>query len=192
MDNQLDTNSPPTPPAPPTPPEPPAPSDAPVAVLREKSPGLAVLFSFFPGLGHLYLGLYERAIVFFTCFFMVIYLSDHGANLGMLIPFIWFFGLFDAYRQTQILNARGEVTMSSTPTRKQRGRGGLGFGVFLTVVGAILLIDKFHPLDLEWVETWWPAILIVIGVYLIASFYSDRQKRQRASYEESDEAYLDE
>ena len=64
--------------------------------------------------------------------------------------------------------------------------------MFLTVVGAILLIDKFYPLDLEWVETWWPAILIGIGVYLIASFYSDRQKRQHATYEENEERYLDE
>lgn len=187
MDNQLNANSPPTPPAPPEPPMPPA---APVGGPRQKSPGLAVLFSFFPGLGHLYLGLYERAIVFFTCFFMVIYLSDRGANLGMLIPFVWFFCLFDAYRQTQILNASGEVTMP--PTHRQKGRGGLGFGVFLTVVGAILLIDKFFPLDLDWVATWWPVILIAIGVYLIASFYNDRQKRQRESYEDSQEPYLDE
>jgi LiaI-LiaF-like transmembrane region len=190
MSNDLNANSPQVSPVPPTPPEPPVPPAAATGVVRQKSPGLAVLFSFFPGLGHLYLGLYDRAIVFFSCFFLVIYLGGHGANLGMLIPFIWFFGLFDAYRQTQILNSSKEEEMPAA--RKPRGHGGLGFGVFLTIVGVILLIDKFYPLDLEWVETWWPAILIVIGIYLIASFYGDRKKRQRSSYEESEETYLDE
>jgi ferrous iron transport protein B len=37
---------------------------APVVVLEKKSPGLAGVLSMFPGLGHLYLGLYQRALIF--------------------------------------------------------------------------------------------------------------------------------
>ena len=55
-------------PGPPTPPPPAAaaPSVAPtyVPVVETKSPALAGLLSMFPGLGHLYLGLYQRAFAF--------------------------------------------------------------------------------------------------------------------------------
>jgi hypothetical protein len=40
---------------------------APAAPTR-RSPGLALVLSFFPGLGHLYLGLYQRAAAFFLAF----------------------------------------------------------------------------------------------------------------------------
>jgi len=180
MTNDLEPNVTPTEALPPTPPAPPVPP-APVATPRQKSPGLAVVFSFFPGLGHLYLGLYQRAVVIFGCFALTIYLSDQGAEVGVVIPFIWFFGLFDAYRQALILN-RQEPEAPET-TRRPKRQGGLGFGVFLVVVGAILLINNFYPIDFSWLSTWWPAILIGVGLWLILSFYHERQK-QRQSFDD--------
>lgn len=165
---------PPPPPATPAPPAPPNPVVAP----RLKSPGLAVVFSFFPGLGHLYLGLYQRAVIFFGCLFLAIYLSDRGGEVGMLIPFIWFFAIFDAYRQAQIINSQEAIMPETTAPGKRRG--GLGLGVFLVVVGGVLLIDKFYPIDFSWLGTWWPVILIGVGLWLILSFYQERQKERHS------------
>ena len=58
------TAPPPVTPAAGTPPPPAAPTTSatpPVVVLEKKSPGLAGVLSVFPGLGHLYLGLYYEA-----------------------------------------------------------------------------------------------------------------------------------
>jgi len=133
-----------------------------------------------PGLGQVYVGLYRRAVTIFALFFVAVTLDRQGAGLGWAIAFIYFFGLIDAYRQAQIMN-RSEVTM---PRRTKTGTASLGFGVFLTVIGAVLLINNFYPIDLSWLAKWWPAILVLIGLYLIASAYNERQKAAHALDEE--------
>ena len=62
-----------------------------------KNPAAAGLLSFFPGLGHVYLGLYKRGIVFFAILVMLIAIAHRGHNgpFGMLIP-LWIFVLIDA------------------------------------------------------------------------------------------------
>ncbi len=171
-----------TPPQPqvPVPPAPPQPT---YGGVRRKSPGLALVLSFFPGLGHLYLGLYQRAIVVFGLFFLSIVLSGQADDIGLIIAFIWFFALIDAYRQAQIINVQ-EV---ERPQRKHRRAGSLGFGIFLLIVGVILLINNFHPIDLSWMRNWWPAILVVSGIYLIAAASMDRQENIHAAAEDDND-----
>src|SRR5262249_20274786 len=90
--------TPPTPPpaptaAPPPPvmPPPPAPQAGvqPVIVER-KSPGLAGFLSMFPGLGHLYLGLYQRAFVIGGAFCLLIAVTSHGRGGEFFGPLIAF------------------------------------------------------------------------------------------------------
>lgn len=168
--------------APPTPPTPPISPPAPPVVQGgpRKSAGLALVLSFFPGLGHIYLGMYQRGITVFLVFFLAVFLSNHSSGLGMVIPFIWFFALIDAYRQAQIINT-GEVEL---PKPRKVGRGSLGFGVFLAVVGVVLLINNFYPIDLSWLANWWPAILIIVGIYLVIAAYNERQKQAHALHDD--------
>ncbi|NOZ79238.1 MAG: hypothetical protein GXP48_08705 [Acidobacteria bacterium] len=186
MNNETNpVTPPPVQPATPPPPQvpvPPAPGA--YAGLRRKSPGLAIVLSLFPGLGHLYLGLYQRAIVVFGSFFLATVLADHAGDIGIIIAFIWFFGVIDAYRQAQMINAQ-EV---EPPKIKRASVGSLGFGVFLIIVGIILLINNFYPIDLSWLGNWWPAILVIVGIYLIGAAYADRQKKLHASGEDDDES----
>src|SRR6266511_2230032 len=96
-------------PAPPAAPPPPTAVSHPVIVDR-KSPGLAGFLSIFPGLGHLYLGLYQRAFAFAGAFVVLIGLTSHGRGphfLGPLIAFVWFFAIIDAIRQAKAIN-RGD------------------------------------------------------------------------------------
>src|SRR5262245_39798943 len=79
----------------PPPATPPAPVPVPVVVER-KSPGLAGFLSVFPGIGHVYLGLYQRAFAIGGAFVLGIALTSNGGPgefLGPLIAFIWFFGI---------------------------------------------------------------------------------------------------
>ena len=122
------------------------------------------MLSFFPGLGHLYLGLYQRAAAFFLAFAFSIWLADHS-DLGIVIAFVWFFAVIDAYRQAQLLNMglAAEPLISGEQRVKAARRGNLGFGVFLLIVGLVLLYNQFYPIDFSFLEDWWPLLLVVAG-----------------------------
>lgn len=42
-------------------------------------------------------------------------------------------------------------------------------GIILIVVGAILLANNFGLLGWSWLKQWWPALLIVLGVWSLIS-----------------------
>src|ERR1700681_1264696 len=99
----MDPNNPAAPP----PPVNPAPAYVPVApgvpaaavpavIVERKSPGLAGFLSIFPGLGHLYLGLYQRAFAFAGAFCLLIFFNSHGRIAvlsGPATAFLWFFAI---------------------------------------------------------------------------------------------------
>ncbi len=164
----------------PAPMPPAAPSAAPPATPFRRSPGLALVLSFFPGLGHLYLGMYQRAFGVFLAFAISIWLAEH-AELGILVAFVWFFAVIDSYRQAQLLNAGmvAEPVMAAEQRAKTRRRGSLGFGVFLLVVGVVLLYNQFNPIDFAFLEEWWPLLLVLGGIYLVGAHF--REKRRQAA-----------
>ena len=177
---QVNYNQPlPTPPAVAPAPLPPAgPPTYPVPM--RKSPGAAVALSFLTGLGHLYLGLYQRALWFFAAFAGSIFLADK-ADLGILVPFVWFFGLIDAYRQAQLINAGlAPEDLWATPARPQAGGSRLAFGVFLTLLGLLLLYNQFSPLDLTFLYDWWPLLLVGLGLWQIVKYVIAKQKAAAA------------
>lgn len=169
------------------PPAAPAPM-APAAPTR-RAPGLALVLSFFPGLGHLYLGLYQRAVVIFLSFALSIWLAEH-ADLGIVVAFVWFFAVIDGYRQAQILNMglAAEPLMSAEQRAKATRRGSLGFGVFLLIVGLVLLYNQFYPLDLSFLQDWWPLLLVLAGIYLVAAHFREKKRQARLAAETGEPA----
>ncbi len=156
------------------------PAAAPVA--RRVSPGLALVLSFFPGLGHLYLGMYRRAVAVFVSFAIAIWLGDH-ADLGILIPFVIFFAIIDAYRHAQFINSGVPVEIES-PTVGARGRRSmLGFGVFVAVMGLFLLYNNFYPIDFSFMRDWWPILLVLGGAWMVVSHFVEKAKQEREAAE---------
>ncbi len=159
-----------------------APPAAPVAVRR--SPGLAVVLSCFPGLGHLYLGLYQRAFAIFISFVFAIWLSEHS-TLGILVAGVVLFGFVDAYRQAQALNL-GLVAEPISPAASgaTAARGSrLGFGVFLLLAGLFLLYNQFYPVDFAFLEDWWPVLLMLAGVYMMFAHFRDKRRQAERNSE---------
>jgi hypothetical protein len=165
----------PQPPVPPTPP----PVVAVATATPRRSPGVAAILAFFPGLGHLYLGLYQRGIAFFLTFAASIWLAHHS-DLGILIPFVWFFNVIDAYRQANLINQCGATGVMPEPLELPKSRSSLGFGVFLTLLGLLLLYNQFYPLDLTFLVDWWPMLLVLAGVYMLTKHFLE-QRKQRES-----------
>ena len=172
-------------PAPPVAYPPPAPAmPARPAAPPGKNPAAAGLLSFFPGLGHVYLGLYKRGIVFFTILVMLIAIASHGDNgpFGMLIPFWWVFVLIDAVRQARAINATGMPEPGFFGEEKpMKADGGLTFGIFLMLVGVFLLLNKVFSIDLSFLLDWWPGLLVAFGAWQVFAYFQEKKRREEAA-----------
>ncbi|MEO8189235.1 MAG: hypothetical protein ABI682_02750 [Acidobacteriota bacterium] len=199
-ENAMDQSTPYSPPPPPPPAAPfspppaavpPPPVVAPPAayVADRKSPALAGLLSMFPGLGHLYLGLYQRGLAFGVAFVICISASAHGRGefFGPMIAFVFFFAVIDAVRQAHAIN-RGYVLATGfgpaagapPPVRVSSGTASLTWGVILVGLGSLWLIDRYFDIDWSFLDRWGaPAAFILLGVVLIAT-HLRRRRRENA------------
>jgi hypothetical protein len=198
-DNRFEAPAPPPPTASETisPIAAPTTAPGPVVVLEKKSPGLAgVLSAIFPGLGQVYLGLYQRAFkvaaAFVGCIWLITvgFMGGHMTPLlGMGIAFIWFFGIIDAVRQAKAINSgyvnAGNLAASERAalSRASESMAGLTWGVILVGIGTLWLLDRYVDLDAFWaaVEDWLaPVAFILLGLVLIASYVA-KKRRHNAS-----------
>ncbi len=166
---------------------PPAPAmPARAAAPPGKNPAAAGLLSFFPGLGHVYLGLYKRGIVFFAILVMLIAIADRG-NSGpfpMLIPFWWIFVLIDAVRQARAINSTGMPEPGFFGEEKPfKADGGLTFGIFLILIGLFFLADRIFTIDLSFLLDWWPALLVAFGGWQVFAYFQEKKRREDAASE---------
>jgi hypothetical protein len=186
-----DTSLPPPPPAtyaaPPVAYPPPGPA-VPVrpAPPPGKNPAAAGLLSLFSGLGHVYLGLYKRGIVFFAIFVMLIAIADrpNTGPLGMLIPFWVIFVLIDAVRQARAINATGMPEPGFFGEEKPfKADGGLTFGIFLILIGLFFLADRILTIDLSFLLDWWPGLLVAFGGWQVFAYFQEKKRREDAANE---------
>ena len=186
---------PPTPSSEPVPPPPPAAPAAPVMARPYygdplgKSPGLALFLSILiPGLGHIYVGAYERALMIIGGIGVSIWAIVHSEGqlwpLAFAIAFAYFFSIFDAYREAQIANLADQ----ELPKPRRQGEGRLMFGIFLTVVAVMVLADNLDLFDIRWFYEWWPALVLLIGLYFIGSWIWEKMnaagKENTSRYDE--------
>lgn len=183
------TSNPPPAAASPTPaPQPPPVVQTLPPIVERKSPGLAGFLSMFPGVGHLYLGLYQRAFAFAGAFVVCIGLAGHrGEFFGPLIGFVWFFAIIDAVRQAKAIN-QGYALESGLASREQlrkaaEGTGALTWGVILVGLGGLWLLDRYVDLERFWdvMGDWGgPAAFVLLGLILIAT-HVRRKRREHES-----------
>jgi TM2 domain-containing membrane protein YozV len=170
----------------PPPPPPPAPAAYPAAPIQpyfieRKSPFLAAMLSFFiPGLGHLYVGAFQRALQVFGGMAVSIFITAViGGPGALLIVFTWFFGIVDSVRLAQAIN-RGNVVepfRALEDRMKSDGTVGLTFGVILVGLGLLWWVDKTFNIDWYFMHRWGgPVAFILLGVILIASHVGKKRK----------------
>lgn len=161
----------------------PAPLPGPPPVAR-KRPALAALFALFPGMGHIYDGLYLRGLVFFLIIASLIGLVARGHGLlGIAISFFWLFNVLDAYRQAALINYgyAQDLGLQDLPQSPVAGQVGLVAGVLLTLIGLFALADRYLTINLDWLFDLWPLALVAAGVWLIVGAIRDRKGERTPS-----------
>jgi len=176
--NPQPPNAPALSPAPPPPPIAFGPAGALPPAPLPKNPGAAGALGIIPGMGHLYLGLYQRAAILFGVWVLFISLAghSHGPFPGIAIPFWMVFSIIDASRQAKAINATGRpesnILGSDEPVRVS---GSLTAGLLLILIGGFLLLDRFVTIDLSFLNDWWPVLLVAFGAWQVFRHYQGKR-----------------
>jgi TM2 domain-containing membrane protein YozV len=142
---------------------------------QKRNPALAAFLSFFPGFGHLYNGEIGKALAFFSAFATCVFVlaeSDGGPFFALLIPFIIFYNMVEAYRSAERINLQSFSGMSA---QDDPGANGL-WGWSLVVMGSLLFLHNLGLFRFQWITKMWPLLMIAAGVALLrGSFFRNRQ-----------------
>jgi Domain of unknown function (DUF5668) len=133
---------------------------------KYNSPGVAFILGFvFPGLGAVYNGEYNKALIHIVVFVtFILGLSsdmDDGmkAVLGILLAGFIFYMAFDAMRTAQS-KQRGETLADPLESWSKNQPVG---PIILIVLGAIFLLHNFDWFPFYRLGRFWPLILIIVG-----------------------------
>jgi hypothetical protein len=154
-----------------------------------KSPAAAgILSGFFPGAGALYNGEYMKGVLFIIIFAGLVTMQTHGRGqpfLGILLGGFYFFQLIEAIQSAKNINrlalqengADKAPSASGAPApaaAKPASSGSVFWGIVLMALGAIFLLANFEIIDYDRIFDFWPVIVIVIGLKMIADYFSKK------------------
>ncbi len=153
---------------------------------REKSPGIALLLSFVPGLGAIYNGELLKGLSFMGIFVFFIYLLDSNfptyETVFIALAFVGFYlyTIIDSYKvattKFSVKESKGE-----TEQRKQEDLSELNDPILsITVIlfGFLFLFINLDIIDWETVRLYWPLLLIIAGIKLIYNFTKKEEKHE--------------
>ena len=149
---------------------PPVPGRAP------SSPGVAFILGLFPGLGAVYNGEYNKALIHIVVFAaMIVGLSSDigdGADvaLSLLLAGFVLYMAFDAMRTAK---ARSIGEASSDPLESWSKNRPVG-PIILIALGALFLLNNFHWFPFDRLGRLWPLILIGAGVMMFRNRLGSR------------------
>jgi hypothetical protein len=169
---------------PPLPSEPPSPYTAPVyhatpplvpKADARVSPGLAFILGFIPGVGAVYNGQYAKGLVHVVIFGSIISILSSGAArgfeplFGLMIPTFVFYMCFEAYH-TAKKRRDGEMVDEFSGLVRRDSAAPSRFPLapaLLIAFGILFLLDNLEVLKIGRLLRYWPAALIVLGLYLL-------------------------
>lgn len=135
---------------------------------------VSVILSLFPGLGHIYNGLYQRGVVLFLLAVGSIILAmEVPGPMGMAVAFVWLFNMIDAYRQASLieLGYATDFGLEDAPKAPASGQLGLLAGIGLFVIGFLALLDYTFGYDIDRIYDFWPIGLLGVGAWLMIGAY---------------------
>jgi TM2 domain-containing membrane protein YozV len=142
----------------------------------EKSPGLAALLGFVPGLGAAYNGQNIKALVHFAVIVGLWQVADllHAPLFGIGGAVFYFYSIYDAHRSAQ-RQRQGEDLRREDDRLKQFLRENTHiWGGVLVGVGLLSVVSIF--ISSWYLARLWPLLLIVAGFYLLRQYRRARHE----------------
>jgi hypothetical protein len=138
------------------------------------SPGLAFGLGFIPGVGAVYNGQYAKGLLHVVIFGSIISILSSGAArgfeplFGLMIPTFVFYMAFEAYHTAKKRRDGDMVDEFSGLVRARGARTRFPMApVLLITFGVLFLLDNLDLLKIGRLLRYWPALLIVLGLYLL-------------------------
>lgn len=150
---------------------------------QDVSPGLAAVLGLIPGVGAIYNGQYAKGFMHLLILGMLFTIGNSVPGPQPMIVLLtmgfWFYMAFEAYHTARRRRLGLPVDEFSSIFPSRTSAQFPLIPVLLIVFGAIILLDNLDLLDMRRILRYWPALLIALGVYLLAA------RRQGGSRERS-------
>jgi hypothetical protein len=140
-------------------------------------PGAAFVLGFIPGVGAIYNGEFVKAAIHVLIFGTLISLNNTTnvghPLLGLMIAAFVFYMPFEAYYTAKKRMLQADGVDLETPIDRLHQQFGdvkdrdLWGGVLLIVIGGLFLLGNFDVFEMASVARFWPAVLVVLGVWLL-------------------------
>jgi hypothetical protein len=140
-----------------------------------KSPGaagfLSIVFPF--GVGALYNGQRNKALLHLLILFGLINAIVRGGSgllFGLLIAAFYFYQIFDNVQSAKAINAAAANVPqieAALMAEDVASSGSVFWGIFLIVLGIILILANFEIILYRTLGDYWPLAVIVVGLKLV-------------------------
>jgi hypothetical protein len=145
----------------------------PPIVNHEASPGVAFVLGLIPGVGAIYNGQYAKGLVHVVIVGLIIsVLANDAARgfeplVGLMLAAFFFYMAFEAHH-TARRRQQGLVVDEFSSLFPSRGSNRFPIApILLIVLGVIFLLNNLDYFQIERFIRFWPALLIVLGVYML-------------------------
>jgi hypothetical protein len=147
-----------------------------------KSPAAAgILSGIFPGTGALYNGQISKGILLIVVFAGIISMQDRGPQpfFALLLAGFYIFQIIESVNSAKAVNraalgetpgGAAEAPLLNIPSPS----GSVFWGAVLMGLGVIFLLANFNLIDFDRLWDFWPVIVIVIGLKMIADYFSKK------------------
>jgi hypothetical protein len=138
------------------------------------APKRAAALSLIPGMGAVYNGDYQRAIVQFAVFAALIIMGDEAHAVFGFGAFVFLvFTMFDSYRMAEA-NLRSRVDEKPAKAPPAKDNTVAVWGVLLIVLGMVFLLKNF--IHFYFLDRLWPLAFIALGAYLVVRSLREREE----------------
>jgi len=142
---------------------------------HSSSPMLAFFLGWIPGVGAIYNGQYAKGFVHALIFGLLISILGSNASrsleplFGLLIAVFIFYMAFEAYHTAKRCALGQPIDEWSGLVTTRRGSKFPAGPMVLIAVGVVFLLNNLGLWDFHRVARYWPAALIILGVYMLWS-----------------------
>jgi hypothetical protein len=146
-------------------------SASPYTAVSGPSPAAAVVLGMIPGVGAIYNGQYAKGLIHAVVFGLIITIVNNDGPeplMGLMIAVWWFYMVLEAYHTAKKKREGLPVDEFSSIVNLRGSHNGIPLAaVVLIGLGILLLLNTTGLIPMERIMRYWPAGLILLGVYML-------------------------